>query len=173
VAGSNHVIFFVLNIPNLKFRRLLINKQFSLMLMLISSVSYATITPINDLSFGTIVVLDNNSIGQISIGVDNQINFTNQLRVLNSGQRGEYFISDYPAFTQIFISTTILASNTNSPAPSSEQFTLSALSTEPSIYTNASGEGTVFVGGVLQTSGVGGLYYDTGYSVIYRLTVNF
>jgi hypothetical protein len=143
------------------------------LLLLYSSISYATVTPINELSFGTIVVRDNSSVGQISISSNNQISFTNELRVLDFGGRGEYFISDYPAFTQVFIAATILASDTSSPAPSSQQFTLSSLTTEPSVTTNASGEATFFVGGVLETSGVNGFYYDTDYSVVYQITVNF
>jgi hypothetical protein len=158
---------------NCNLRYLSVSKLSLLILTLNPSISNATITPIHELSFGTIVVIDHSSVSQISTGIDNQISFTNSLRVLTPGQRGEYFISDYPAFTQVFISTTILASNTNSPAPSSQQFRLSSLNTEPSITTNALGEATVYVGGVLQTTGLNGLYYDTDYSVIYQLTVNF
>jgi hypothetical protein len=135
---------------------------------------FGAITSVSDLSFGTIAVLKNDGVSEIRISTTNQTFLTNHIRVLVPGQRAEYLISGYPAFTQLFTSANITNTETFSPAPSSEQFTLSALDVVPSVTTDASGNATIFVGGTLQTSGTGsGQYYDTDYTVFFELTVNF
>jgi spore coat protein U-like protein len=149
-------------------------KGLIVLLFLSSSCGYAAVSEVNNLSFGTIAVLKNDIVSEISIDTNSQITITNHIRVLSPGQRAEYFLSAYPAFTQLFTSANILASETFSPAPSSEQFTLTSLTTAPSVTTDGAGTATVFVGGTLATSGDGvGQYFDTDYTVDFELTINF
>jgi hypothetical protein len=145
-----------------------------LLILLTAHSSQADITTVEPLSFGTIVVQGNSSVSEISIDTKNKLTKTNYIRILNLGQRGEYFLSDFPAFTQLFTSANITSSETASSVGSSQQFTLSALTTAPSVTTDGDGTATIFVGGTLQTSGSGiGQYFDTGYTVSFELTVDF
>lgn len=134
----------------------------------------AAFTALNELSFGTVAVLNNGTESEITINVDNQYNVTNHLRVLTPGQRGEYVLSAYPPFTQLFISANVTLTETSSAVGSSEQFTLTSLTTAPSVTTDAAGTATIFVGGTLRTSGDGsGQYFDTDYSVKFDISINY
>lgn len=134
----------------------------------------AAFSTIHDLSFGTVAVLNNTSSSEITITLNNQYSVTNHLRVLRPGHRGEYLLSAYPPYTQLFVSANITLTQTASSAGSSEQFTLTSLTTAPSVTTDAAGIATIFVGGTLRTSGSGsGQYFDTSYSVNFDISINY
>ena len=136
--------------------------------------SFAAVTEVEELAFGTLAILKNNVASQITINTNNQINFTNHIRVLVPGHRGEYLLSAYAPFTELFTSANILLTETSSSAPPSEQFTLTSLDTAPSVTTDANGTATVYIGGTIQTSGnASGTYYDTPYFVTFELAINF
>lgn len=154
-----------------KYSRLL---NFILWVPLVSCpVSNAAVATINELSFGTIAIINNDSTSDISINTSGTITITNQIRVIMPGQRGEYLLSSYPTYTQLFTVVSVVQSQTTSPAPGSEQFTLVEVNTAPSVTTGGSGTATVFVGGTFRTSGAGGQYNDTLYSASFSLDVNF
>lgn len=152
-----------------------IKLKYSILILSVFSVfSYSAVSDVSELSFGTIAVLNNDVVSEISISTTNQINITNSIRVLSPGQRGEYFLSSFPAHTQLFTAANIIITTTYSVAPASEQFTLSALFIEPSVTTDALGTATIYIGGTLQTSGTGsGQYYDTLYDIDFELTINY
>lgn len=149
-------------------------KKFILLVPLLSiPLSNAAVATNNELSFGTIAVINNDSTSDISINTSGTITITNHFRVIIPGQRGEYVLSSYPTFTQLFTTVSVVQSQTTSPAPGSEQFTLVEVNTAPSVSTSGSGTATVFVGGTFRTSGAGGQYNDTMYSASFNLDVNF
>jgi hypothetical protein len=149
-------------------------KFFLLLPLLLSSpLSIAAIATISELSFGTIAVVNNDTMSDISINTSGRIIITNHIRVIMPGQRGEYVLSSYPTYTQLFTTVSVVQSQSTSPAPGSEQFTLVEVNTAPSVTTSGSGTATVFVGGTFRTSGAAGQYNDTLYSASFNLDVNF
>jgi hypothetical protein len=144
-----------------------------LLSLLITPCSIAAVTIVNELHFGTIAVVNNSTTSDISIQLNNSILLTNHMRVLIPGQRGEYLLSSYPAFTRLFTTVSVVQSETTSLAPGSQQFTLVAVTTAASVTTSGSGTATVIVGGTLRTSGAGGQYNDTPYTATLDLDVNY
>ncbi|MFT6907858.1 MAG: hypothetical protein ACJAS1_004545 [Oleiphilaceae bacterium] len=149
--------------------------RFTLLVSLLSSpLSIAAISTIDDLSFGTIAVVNNDTNSDITINTAGSIIITNHIRVITPGHRGEYVLSSYPAYTQLFTTVSVIQAQTTSPAPGSEQFTLVSIDTAPSVTTDVSGTATVLVGGTFRTSGSGtGQYNDTLYSTSMELSVNY
>tara|TARA_R110002167_G_scaffold333039_2_gene540053 strand:- start:322 stop:807 length:486 start_codon:yes stop_codon:yes gene_type:complete len=149
-------------------------KLIVILLLLFTSIANAAVTEVEKLDFGTLAVLRNDSVSEITINLDNQITFTNHIRVLVPGHRGEYLLSSYEPFKELFISANIVQTETSSPAAPSQQFTLISLSSVPTITTDLNGDATVFVGGTIASSGNAvGIYYDTAYTVIFELSINF
>jgi hypothetical protein len=144
-----------------------------LLLFAISPCSIAAVTIINNLDFGTIAVVNNTTTSDLTININNSITLTNHIRVLTPGQRGEYLLSSYPAYTQLFTTVSVLQAQTSSPAPGSEQFTLVEVTTASSVTTSNSGTATVLVGGTFRTSGASGHYNDTPYTATLQLNVNY
>jgi hypothetical protein len=145
-----------------------------LMSCLLSQVINAAVLTVDDLSFGTIAVVNNNSPSEISISSSGTSTITNHIRIILPGHRGEYVLSSYPAFTKLFTTVSVVAAQTTSTAPGSEQFTLVSVETPVSVTTDINGTATVFVGGTLRTSGnTGGQYYDTLYTASLELSVNY
>lgn len=158
-----------------KFFQNRINRKLIVILLLVyTSIANAAVTEIEKLDFGTLAVLSNDSVSEITINLDNQITFTNHIRVLLPGHRGEYLLSAYEPFKELFISANIVQTETSSTAAPSQQFTLLSLSSVSAITTDLNGDATVFVGGKIASSGNAvGIYYDTAYTVIFELSINF
>ena len=151
-----------------------INKAVSLSLLLYVPFSFSGITTIEALSFGTIAVLNNDSTSDITISPANNITITNQIRILVPGTRGEFLLTNYPAHIQVSITANIVAAETVSATPPSEQFTLINIDTAPSVTTDGTGIANIYVGGTLRTSGSGsGQYFDSTYTATYELDINF
>ena len=159
---------------NVKQRLFLILLSLSIIALCLMQAAHAAFSVVNKLSFGTVAILNNSTPSEITIHLNNQYTITNHIRVLRPGQRGEYLLSAYPPYTQLFVSANITFTQTASTVGSSEQFTLTSLTTAPSVTTDAAGTATIYVGGTLQTSGSGaGQYFDTDYSVSFDISINY
>ena len=144
-------------------------------LFILSSLSIAGVTTIEKLNFGTLAIVDNTTPSDITINsATNQIIITNGFRVLLPGNRAEFLLTNYPNYTPVFTTATILVAETTSLTPPSEQFTLINIESTPSTTTNGTGLATIYVGGTLRSSGSGtGQYFDAIYTATYELEINF
>ena len=142
--------------------------------VILPNIVLADITEISALSFGTIAVSNNQSSEYVSISHTGTRSNSSGIHVINSAQVGEYALSNYPASQLVFLTATVVQSTTNSQLVSTEQFRLTATSIANSITTDASGNGTFYVGGTLSTSGSGStLFVDTTYRINYQISVNY
>ncbi|MFT6206149.1 MAG: hypothetical protein ACJA0T_000046 [Colwellia sp.] len=141
-----------------------------------SSPVNADSTLLEPLSFGTIVVINNDSVGSITIEPDGDITLTGPTLILNPGQPALVRFSNLSPYTKLNITANVVQATTSLVNGVSEQFTLSNITTLPSVTTDALGTAIVSVGGTIETSGIGvgaGDYLDTTYTATFRVTINF
>jgi hypothetical protein len=158
-----------------------LHQSFYFLILITIFISYsdqvnADSTLLEPLSFGTIVVRNNDSVGNITIAPDGDISLTGPLSILTPGQPAQFRFSNLPSYTKLNVTANVVQATTTLSSGVSEQFTLSDITTLPSVTTDALGTAIVLVGGTLGTSGIGvgaGDYLDTTYSAYFRVTVNF
>lgn len=120
------------------------------------------------LSFGRFVLVDNNAIRRLRIRASCAPNADPEYMFIIDPQCGNYTVTGYPAFTPL----TVTLANGALNGPGANIFTLRNLRTVPtSITTDASGEATFDVRGVLRSSGNGGAYIDGGYTGTFTMTI--
>ena len=144
-------------------------------LFVFSNVSNAGVTIIDKLDFGSLAIVDNTTTSDISISsATNQIIISNGFRILMPGTRGEFLLTGYPNYTPVYTTASVLVAETSSLTPPSEQFTLIAIESTPSVTTDGTGLATFYVGGTLRSSGSGsGQYFDAVYTATYKVDINF
>lgn len=142
--------------------------------LIIHSHAAEIVTQVDRLSFGNIVVLDNATPSEITVDTEGKVVYTNDIRIIDLGQPAYFVLSGFPTYTQLFTAVSVLNAETVSSIHNSQQFTLTNVTTAPSVTTNATGVAEIIIGGTLQTSGSGtNAYYDDTYTATLQLTISY
>ena len=128
----------------------------------------AVITP---LSFGRFVVADNNTVSTLTVYHDGRNpRATNNIYPIETAIPGEYFLSNFPAFTPLDI--TVLTNDDLSTDGPTEEFTVNNVTFED-VTTDANGEATLIIGATLSTTGSGTGYVNAEYDAVIMINISF
>jgi hypothetical protein len=112
----------------------------------------------SNLSFGKIAVTSNADVSTVQISRAGRAFATGNIYIIEIGQPGVYTFTELPPYAAVNLSVTLPIYST-SPIPGNQQFTISAIDMPSTLGVDASGTSEQFkIGGVLQTSGLGGVY---------------
>lgn len=146
----------------------------SLLLLIFSDFSTAEVTEVSKLDFGKIVLADNNLPYQVIVNRDGESQYIGNIFPISQPERAEFYLTNFPINTIIFITATNIQATSNSKTFSNEQFTLENIDIPKSIVTDPNGTATLYVGGTLQSSGSGSNgYSNTDYSLKYQLEITY
>lgn len=126
------------------------------------------------LDFGEIVILNNNVVSQLSILSNDTVITDPNIVIIRAGKAGQYFFYNLPS--SFLINVSIGAGptiSTFSGTPPPTQFNIEPYFDFPSYTSNALGELTLRVPGVLRTSGDTNPYVDGLYYRYYEITLNY
>jgi hypothetical protein len=127
----------------------------------------------NDFSFGKIAVTDNSSVSSVQLLRSGRATATGSIYILEIGQPGVYTLTELPPFAVVSVSTNLPVFSF-STIPGTQQFSVSALDIPSTLNADATGTVQFKVGGVLQTSGVGGAYIGPAtYQVLLDIDIIF
>ncbi|BFM06715.1 hypothetical protein [Halioxenophilus aromaticivorans] len=140
------------------------------LLAVYAPTSFSDELEIVPLSFGRFVIGDNNSVSTLTIRHDGRRqSSTNKMYPLETGTAGEYFLSNLPPFTPLIINVTGQDLSTNGFG---ERLLISNI-THNQVTTDSNGEGTLFVGATLSTSGNGTPYVSAVFDSIISIDISF
>ena len=134
-----------------------------------------TLTVIQNLSFGTMGMHNNSGVYSITVRPDNTFSHNPNIVFGVDPQRGEYFLTGMPPNDPIDITI----SSPGDAVPDlggSDDFTSGSYTFSPpngSFTSDGSGQGTLFVGATLKTSGTGDYYHTGHYTGSFDVTVVF
>ncbi len=146
------------------------------MILLISSVASATTIELDQaLSFGDIVITDNSAAHPITVHLNGRVDYDPAFRVIRPGVPGILLLSGFFPNTHVYVNSTIItAQSSTNIGVQTEQFNLSAVTTEPKIIIDRNGMGEIRVGGTLTTSGANVTnYVDTQYQSQFSITIAY
>lgn len=127
-------------------------------------------TEIVPLSFGRFVLADNSTSSTVTIRINgNNPLYSNNAYPIEFGNAGEYLLSGLPAFTPLDITVAGVSLTTGGPQ---ESLSIGSF-TYNDVTTDSNGEGTLFVGATLTSSGNGNAYVSTDYNGTITITINF
>jgi hypothetical protein len=124
---------------------------------LLSTKAGAALLTDNAFSFGKIAITKNASVSTVQMSRSGRAATTGNIYILEIGQPGGYTLTELPPFAIVSMSA-VLPAFSFSTIPGTQQFTVSALDIPSTLNADASGNAQFKVGGVLQTSGLGGRY---------------
>jgi hypothetical protein len=138
---------------------MLIKKSFFAVfgLIILSNKIYADLLTESPFNFGKIAVLSNASISSVQMSRTGRAAATGSIHILEIGQPGVYTLSGFPPYSIVRMTAQVPAFSA-SPIPGTQQFNISAVDMQDTVNIDASGTAQFKLGGVLQTSGVGGTY---------------
>ena len=141
-------------------------KVFVLISSVVCAKAHAALLVDNDLSFGKIAISNNNVVSSVQVSRDGKSAATGKIYILEIGKPGVYTLTEFPPYALVSLSADVPAFS-SSTIPGTQQFTISSVDMPDTI--NVGGDGSVQfkVGGVLQTSGVGGTYLGPATYQIY------
>lgn len=153
-------------------------KRITLPLLALCSIilpheTYAALITDSDLSFGTIAITSNTSVSSVQLSRTGQATATGTLIILKLGQPGVYTLTELPPWVLVSLSANVPAFSF-STIPGTQQFTISAVDIPDTQTADESGTIQFKVGGVLQTSGVGGTYLGPAtYQILLDIDISF
>jgi hypothetical protein len=151
-------------------------KQYLLTLsltMFASDMLSATLLTDSALYFGKIAVTSNTSISTLQMTRKGQVTATGNIYILEIGQPGVYTLTDLPRFSLVSM-VAELPTYSASPIPGTQQFTISAVDMADTLKLDENGSGQFKLGGVLETSGLGGNYVGpASYQIIININISY
>ena len=152
----------------------IIKASFATAAVLFVKMAWGDIIEVSSLDFGTIAVSQNSTPGQVDVSFTGLVNYTGGIYGITAPTRGEFFLSNFPSNQSLFITSSSIQSTTNSDSTSQDQFTLDSINVPSVITSDGSGNATLYVGGVLETSADGtNNYVNTRYTISYQISVNY
>jgi hypothetical protein len=123
--------------------------------------------------FGKIAVTSNTSVSTLQMSREGQVTATGNIYILEIGQPGVYTITDLPRFSLVSMAAELPAYSA-SPIPGTQQFTITAVDMADTVKLDENGSGQFKLGGVLQTSGLGGTYVGpASYQIIIDINISY
>ncbi|MAF17379.1 MAG: hypothetical protein CMG93_15630 [Marinomonas sp.] len=148
--------------------------SFAFVAALFVEMAWGDIVEVSSLDFGTVAVSQNSTPGQVDVSFTGLVNYTGGIYGITAPSRGEFFLSNFPNNQSLFITGSNIQATTNSDSTSQDQFTLDSINVPSVITTDSSGNATLYVGGVLETSADGtNNYTNTRYTISYQISVNY
>lgn len=127
----------------------------------------------NAFDFGTLAVTSNASVSSVQMFRSGKTSSSGYVHILQFGQPGVYTLNGFPPFTLVSMSADLPAYSV-SPIPNTQQFIISALDMVDTLQLDGSGSGQFKLGGVLQTSGLGGTYVGPAtYQISLNITITY
>lgn len=144
-----------------------------LTLIILPSNLYAAITTDSAFSFGTIAIPNNDSVSSIQMLRTGHATTKGSIYILEVGQPGVYTLTDLPPLAIVSLSAQLPAVSF-SPIVGTQQLTLSAVDMAQNVRANEVGSVQFKIGGVLQTSGLGGTYIGpANYPISLGIEINY
>ena len=138
------------------------------------------INVIQDLSFGTFAIRENTMPHSITINPDGSTTYDPDIISNVDANRGEYQFTDLPANVTFFVGLSfsnppsegglMIDNQTPLSDGGGPQFTITTLIGED-LSTDNNGDGTLYVGGTLTTSGTGATYNSGSYTGQFDVTL--
>jgi hypothetical protein len=154
MCGLIAILFFGGSVLMLMFKRIIFT---SISVVVFSLKVPAALLIDNDLSFGKIAVTNNNIVSSVQVSRNGASAAMGNIYILEIGKPGVYTLTEFPPFALVSLSAALPAFS-SSTIPGTQQFTLSSVDMPDTINVGADGSAQFKIGGVLQTSGVGGTY---------------
>tara|TARA_B100002049_G_scaffold225453_1_gene197530 strand:- start:250 stop:732 length:483 start_codon:yes stop_codon:yes gene_type:complete len=127
----------------------------------------------SQLSFGKIAVTDNSTVSSVQMSRSGRSSSTNNIYVLELGTPGAYTFTELPPYTMINLTADVPAYS-SSTIPGTQQFILRSVDIPSSIKAGPAGMAQFTMGGVLETSGVGGTYISpASYTVVLAINISY
>ncbi|NVK54237.1 MAG: hypothetical protein HWE26_01370 [Alteromonadaceae bacterium] len=127
----------------------------------------------NAFSFGKIAVTNNSSVSSIQMSRSGRASATNNIYIIELGTPGVYSLTDMPPYTVINFSANVPAYS-SSTIPGTQQFILRAVDMPSSVNTGQAGIAQFTIGGVLETSGLGGTYISpASYNIDLAIDISY
>jgi hypothetical protein len=127
---------------------------------------YADIVIEQPLSFGKIALSSNSSVSTTTVRRNGTQSSTNKLYVVERGAPAMLSFSNFPPYVNLVISAALPVSS-SMVYPGTQQFSITSLDMPNQVKMDASGMGSLLIGGTLATSGLGGVYYNNAPYIIY------
>jgi hypothetical protein len=141
--------------------------------MLLSTNTCAALLTDSAFSFGKIAITNNASVSTVQMSRSGRAAATGNIYILEIGQPGVYTLTELPPFAIVSMSADLPASS-SSTIPGTQQFTISVLDIPDTLNVDASGTVQFKVGGVLQTSGLGGTYVGPAtYQILLNIDISY
>lgn len=141
--------------------------------MFASDALSVTLLTDSALYFGKIAVTSNASVSSLQMSREGQFTATGNIYILEIGQPGVYTLTDLPRFSLVSMAAELPAYSA-SPIPGTQQFTISAVDMADTLKLDENGSGQFKLGGVLQTSGLGGNYVGpASYQIIININISY
>ncbi|MCV2885897.1 DUF4402 domain-containing protein [Aestuariibacter sp. AA17] len=135
--------------------------------------SHADLVTEQAFSFGKISIIDNSVVSTVQLSSSGRASSTNNIYILELGTPGVYTLTDLPPFTVVTLSANLPAYSA-STLPSTQQFAISSVDMPATIKADAAGSAQFRVGGVLETSGLGGQYIGPAtYQIMLPIEVTY
>jgi hypothetical protein len=152
-------------------------------LMLVHSADAQEYTEVTALNFGTFGMRDNDNQYSIVLGYDNSVTYDPEIADNPDfpPQRGQYDFIDLPPNVTFYVGVSVpnppvsgglILDNSSGLTFGGGVFTLENF-TANDLTTDGNGDGTLYIGATLKTSGNGTMYSDGVYSGTYDLTLYF
>lgn len=126
------------------------------------------------LSLGSIVIKNDNRVSTIKIDADGRMSTTGSAWILIPGQPAIFTLHNFIPFKRLYITVTILKSETTNGDDDSNQFILKEIKAPKYVIADENGMASFNVGGTFESIvGNSKRYYDHLYKANYYITVNF
>jgi hypothetical protein len=143
------------------------------LVVFLSSQTYAALVVDREFSFGKIAITKNDSVSSLQMLRNGKATTDGSIYILEIGQPGVYTLTDLPPLAIVSLSAQLPAFS-NAYIVGTQQLTLSAVDMADNVRADASGTVQFKIGGVLQTSGLGGKYIGPAtYPILLDIEINY